>query len=94
MTNYIETKKVIIYNDKIVFKRRNLTINKKDIEKIFYAKWSIKNYFMLAKYMSPGYVYIILKNKTFWRKWYCFKMRFEEAIAIPKSLCDKIEIVE
>lgn len=94
-----ETNKVCIYDDKILIKRRKSVILKKeDIKEIFYAKWNIKNYLSLPRSMTPGTVYIMLSNPSFFIKWYCFRMKYEDAKKIlnkiPEKLCSRIIIEE
>ena len=90
----IETKKVCIYDDKVLIKRNNTIIKKEEIKEIFYAKWNIKNYFCLPFWMTPGVVYIMLRNTSFFRKGVCFRMKYEDAKKIPKKLCNHIIIRE
>lgn len=92
MRPVVETKKVCIYDDRVVIKRKNIILKKEEIKEIFYAKWTLKNYFYLSKCMTPGVVYIILSNPSIFRKWYCFRMKYDDVKKIPKKLCERIII--
>ncbi len=96
MTQIYETKKAIFYKYKIYIKKENKYIEKDDIVCIYYAKWSIKNYISHLNdgIISPGFLYIFLKDHTVFKYGYCFRMKLEEVQKIPKSLCKNFTIVE
>ena len=96
-----ESKKACIYDDKIIIKRRrkNIIIKKEDIIEIFYAKWSFKNFIFVPSNtiqggLAPGFVFIFLKKASFFRKSYCFRMKYDDVKKIPKKLCERIIIKE
>lgn len=94
MNKTFETKNVIYYQDRIFLKKRKKVILKDDIKEICYSRSSTKNYFRFAKYMTPGYVYILLKKLSFFRKWYCFKMDYDEVLKITSIIDVKIMVNE
>lgn len=96
MNIVFETKKAIFYKDRIFIKKENKYILKDDILFIYYAKWSIKNYFLHFNDMIlvPGYLIIFLKNRTFCKFGYRYKMKIDDVKKIPQSICDNFRIIE
>ena len=72
----IEFKKAKFTSHQIVIKKRreNIIIPIEKIEKLLYAKFSIKNYLSLGfgDCRSPGALYIYLKEKINNKSMYCF----------------------
>ena len=96
MNDVLETKKAIFYKDKIYIKKEKRYVSKEEILFVYYAKWSIKNYFLHFNdaILIPGYLVIFLKNRTFFRFGYRYKMKIEDVKKIPKSICDNFRIVQ
>ena len=94
MNKTFETKNAIYYKDRIFLKKRKKVILKDDIKEIYYIRRSVKNYFLFAQSMAIGYVYILLKKPSFFRKWYGFKMDYDEVLKIKSIIDVKIRIYE
>ena len=99
MKPIVETNKVAFYIDKVVIKKKELVLKKEDIIEIFYAKWSFKNFIFVPSNtiqggLAPGFVFIFFKKASFFRKSYCFRMKYDDVKKIPKKLCERIIIKE
>lgn len=95
-SNKIEFDKIIVYSDRIIIKKTSRVFYLDDIESLFYARWSIKNYFSLAfgDYKSPGFLYIILKNGSFIRKKNSIKFHYSDIEKLPNKVKKKLEVWE
>lgn len=90
----VETKKAIFTSDQIIIKKRkqNIVIPLDKVDRMLYAKFTIKNYFALIAYgkYGPGGLYIQLKEKINNKKMYCFYIKYENIIKVPKNIYKKI----
>ena len=90
----VETKKAIFTSDQIIIKKRkqNIVIPLDKVDRMLYAKFTIKNYFALIAYgkYGPGGLYIHLKEKINNKKMYCFYIKYENIIKVPKNIYKKI----
>ena len=91
----LETKKAIFTSDQIIIKKRkqNIVIPLDKVDRMLYAKFTIKNYFALIAYgkYGPGGLYIHLKEKINNKKMYCFYIKYENIIKVPKNIYKKIK---
>lgn len=91
----IEFKKAKFTSNQIVIKRRreNIIIPIEKIEKLLYAKFSIKNYLSLGfgDCRSPGALYIYLKEKINNKSMYCFFIKYNNLEKIPEKIYKKIK---
>lgn len=90
----VETKKAIFTSDQIIIKKRkqNIVIPLDKVDRMLYAKFTIKNYFALIAYgkYGPGGLYIHLKEKINNKKMYCFYIKYENIIKVPKNIYKKL----
>lgn len=90
----IEFKKAIFNSNQIIIKKRkqNIIIPLEKIDKLFYAKMSIRNYLSLGfgDWRVPGGLYIYLKEKIYNKKIYCFFIKFDNLTKIPENIYNKI----
>ena len=63
-----ENKKIILYRDRITFKKTSKTIYMRDIKRIFYAKWSLKNCLICDRTEVPGAFHFYWKGKFIFDK--------------------------
>lgn len=86
----IEFKKAIFTSKQIIIKKRkqNIIIPLENIEELFYAKCSLKNYLLLGigERRTIGALYIYLKEKINGKKMYCFFIKYENLSKIPKNI--------
>lgn len=72
----IEFKKAIFNSNQIIIKKQNIIIiiPLEKIDKLFYAKMSIRNYLSLGfgDWRAPGGLYIYLKEKIYNKKYIVF----------------------
>ena len=76
----IESKKAIFTSDQIIIKKRkkNIVIPLDKVDRMLYAKF------------APGVLYIHLKEKINNKKMYCFYIKYENIIKVPKNIYKKI----
>lgn len=91
----IEFKKAIFTPYQIIIKKkkRNIVIPLSEVDRMFYAKFSIKNYLSLGfgDCRTTNFLYIYLKEKINGRKLYCFYIKYCDLVKIPKNILKKIE---
>jgi len=85
--------KLVLYDDYLIIKNNKIVIN--EIDSIFYAKWSLKNYFMLfGDYRSPGFLYVNLKKHQFYKRGYSIKLRYGDAESFFKKYKGEYEFIK
>lgn len=92
--------RIVFYYDYLIINGlfNKVTIYYKDIDKIIYTKWSVKNYFLHAKSPTdfPGRLNILLKPKIpyniFSGKLYFVFYKFEDLDKLPKLLQKKLVV--
>lgn len=92
--------RIDFYDDYLIINNlfNKVTIYYKEIDKIIYTKWSIKNYFLHAKSPTnfPGRLNILLKptnpNSIFSGKLYFVIYKFKDLDKLPKSLQKKLVV--
>ena len=100
----VEFKKVIFTDCQIIIKRRkqNIVIPLNKIDRILYAKPSIRNYFSLCySSYTVGVLYIFVKEKMnigngIWKifqnkKIFCIHIKYDDLIKIPENIFKKIK---
>ena len=91
----IEFKKAIFTSNQIIIKKKkqNIVIPVVKVNKLFYAKPSIKNYLSLGfgDCRTIGALYIYLNEKINNKKMYCFFIKYDDLVQIPKNIYKKIE---
>ncbi len=91
----IEFKKAIFSFNKIIIKKRkeNIIINLDNIKKMYYAKFTIRNYLSLGfgDWRSTGFLYIDLKEKVNKKKGYSLFIRYKDIEKLPKEIYEKIK---
>lgn len=100
MESMSKKSRIDFYDDYLVINAlfNKVTIYYKEIDKIIYTKWSIKNYFLNARSPSnfPGRLNILLKptnpNNIFSGKLYFVLYKFEDLDKLPKILQKKLVV--
>ena len=91
----IEFKKAIFTSNQIIIKKRkqNIVIPLCKVDKLLYAKFSIKNYLSLGfgDWRTVGGLYIYLNEKINNKKIYCFFIKYNNLTKIPKTIFNKIK---
>lgn len=91
----IEFKKAIFTSNRIIIKKKkqNLVIPLAKVDKLLYAKFSIKNYLSLGfgDWRTTGALYIYLNEKINNKKIYCFFIKYDNLTKIPKNIFNKIK---
>ena len=91
----IEFKKAIFTSNKIIIKKKkqNIVIPLTKVNKLFYAKFSIINYLLLGigDHRATSALYIYLKEKINNKNMYCFFIKYDNLIKIPKNILKKVE---
>lgn len=91
----IEFKNSIFTSNQIIIKKKkqNIIIPLTKVDKLLYAKFSIKNYFSLGfgDWRTVGALYIYLIEKINNKKLYCFFIRYNNLTKIPKNIFEKIK---
>lgn len=94
----VEFKKAIFTDCQIIIKKRkqNIVIPLNKIDRILYAKCSIKNYLSLGfgDWRVPGGLYIYLKQKINNKKMYCFFIKYDDLIKIPENIFKRIKFYD
>ncbi len=90
----IEFKKAKFTSNQIIIRKRkqDISIPLKEIDKLFYAKFSIRNYLLLGfgDCKTTGALYIYLKGKINNKKMYCFFIKYNNLKKIPENIFKKI----
>ena len=94
----VEFKRVKFCGDflviKLIRKRKPIKVKIEDIESLYYAKWSLRNYFsLIADFKSPGALIIILKSKCFLaNKSMSCLFKYDDLEKIPRNFKKLLEI--
>ena len=94
-----ENKRIILYRDRIILKKTFLkkaskTIYMRDIKRIFYAKWSLKNCFLTSRTETPGFFHIRWKGKFIFDKSISFRVKYDKAKEIISKIKFKVEFLD
>jgi len=91
----IEFKRAIFSTNQIIIKKRkqNIIIPLVKVDKLLYAKFSIKNYLSLGlgDWRTTGGLYIYLNEKINNKKMYCFFIKYDNLTKIPENIFKKIK---
>lgn len=91
----IEFKKAIFTPNQIIIKKRkqNVVIPLTKVDKLLYAKFSIKNYLSLGfgDWRTTGGLYIYLKEKINNKKIFCFFIKYDDLVRIPENIYKRIK---
>lgn len=91
----IEFKRAIFTPTQIIIKKkkRNIVIPLSEVDKILYAKFSIKNYLSLGigDCRTTNILYIYLKEKINGRKLYSFYIKYCDLVKIANILLGIVE---
>lgn len=91
----IEFKKAIFTSNQIIIKKKkqNIVIPLTKVEKLLYAKFSIKNYLSLGfgDYRTTGALYIYLNEKINNKNMYCFFIKYDNLVQIPENVLKKVK---
>ena len=86
----IEFKKAIFTFNQIIIKRKkqNIIIPLTKVDRLLYAKFSIKNYLSLGfgDYRTTGALYIYLNEKINNKKMYSFFIKYNNLVQIPENI--------
>lgn len=90
----IEFKKAIFTSNQIIIKKKkqSIIIPLNKVDKLLYAKFSIKNYLSLGfgEPRTTGVLYIYLNEKINNKKMYCFFIKYDNLTKIPERIFNKI----
>ena len=93
-----DLKNVRFENNKIIIEKKKIRhqININNIWTIFYAKWSVKNYFSLAytPSLSMGYLYIATKEMHKMTEVIKIRISFKDIDKLPKNIYTKIQFYD
>ena len=91
----IEFKKAIFTSNQIIIKKKkqNIVIPLTKVDKLLYAKFSIKNYLSLGfgDYRTTGVLYIYLNEKINNKNMYCFFIKYDNLVQIPENVLKKVK---
>ncbi len=91
----IEFKKAIFTSNQIIIKKKkeNIVIPLTKVDKLLYAKFSIKNYLSLGfgDYRTTGSLYIYLNEKINNKNMYCFFIKYDNLVQIPENILKKVK---
>lgn len=91
----IEFKKAIFTSNQIIIKKKkqNIVIPLTKVDKLLYAKFSIKNYLSLGfgDYRTTGALYIYLNEKINNKNMYCFFIKYDNLVQIPENVLKKVK---
>lgn len=91
----IEFKKAIFTSNQIIIKKRkqNIIIPLTKVDKLLYAKFSIKNYLSLGfgDYRTTGALYIYLNEKINNKNIYCFFIKYDNLVQIPENILKRVK---
>lgn len=89
-----EFKNAIFTSNQIIIKKKNnIVIPLTNVDKLLYAKFSIKNYLSLSigDWRTTGALYIYLNQKINNKNMYCFFIRYSNLVQIPENILKKIK---
>lgn len=93
-----DLKNVRFENNKIIIEKKKIRhqININNIWTMFYAKWSVKNYFSLAytPSLSMGYLYIATKEMHKMTEVIKIRIPFKDIDKLPKNIYKKIQFYD
>lgn len=91
----IEFKKAIFTSNQIIIKKKkqNIVIPLTKVDKLLYAKFSIKNYILLGfgDYRTTGALYIYLNEKINNKNMYCFFIKYDNLVQIPENILKRVK---
>ena len=91
----IEFKKAIFTSNQIIIKKKkeNIVIPLTKVDKLLYAKFSIKNYLSLGfgDYRTTGALYIYLNERINNKNMFCFFIKYDNLIQIPENILRKVK---
>ena len=91
----IEFKKAIFTSNQIIIKKKkeNIVIPLTKVDKLLYAKFSIKNYLSLGfgDYRTTAALYIYLSEKVNNKNMYCFFIKYDNLGQIPENILKKVK---
>ena len=91
----IEFKKAIFTTNQIIIKKKkqNIVIPLSKVDKLLYAKFSVKNYLSLGfgDWRTTSVLYIYLKDKINNKKIYCLFIKYDNLVKIPENIYKKIK---
>ena len=91
----IEFKKAIFTSNQIIIKKKkqNIIIPLTKVDRLLYAKFSIKNYLSLGfgDYRTTGALYIYLNEKINNKKMYCFFIKYDNLVRIPENILKMVK---
>lgn len=91
----IEFKKAIFTSNEIIVKKKkqNIIIPLTKVDRLLYAKFSIKNYLSLGfgDYRTTGALYIYLKEKFNNKNMYCFFIKYDNLVRIPENILKMVK---
>lgn len=91
----IEFKRAIFTSNQIIIKKKkqNIVIPLTKVDKLLYAKFSIKNYLSLGfgDYRTTGALYIYLNEKINNKNMYCFFIKYDNLVQIPENVLKKVK---
>lgn len=94
----IEFKKAIFTSNQIIIKKKkqNIVIPLDKVDKLLYAKFSIKNYLSLGfgDWRTTGALYIYLNEKINNKNMYCFFIKYDNLVQIPENIYKKIKFYD
>lgn len=90
----IEFKKAIFTSNQIIIKKKkqNIVIPLTKVDKLLYAKFSIKNYLSLGfgDWRITSVLYIYLNENINNKNMYCFFIKYSNLVQIPENILKKI----
>ena len=91
----LKLKKIMFYENQIIIKKRkqNIIIPLECVDKILYAKFSLKNYLTLGfgDWRTTGVIYIYLNENIANKKLYCFFLKYKSLNKMPEKIYQKIK---
>ena len=91
----IEFKKAIFTSNHIIIKKKkqNIIIPLTKVDRLLYAKFSIKNYLSLGfgDYRTTGALYIYLNEKINNKNMYCFFIKYDNLVRIPENILKMVK---
>ena len=91
----IEFKKAIFTSNQIIIKKKkqNIIIPLTKVDRLLYAKFSIKNYLSLGfgDYRTTGALYIYLNEKINNKNMYCFFIKYDNLVRIPENILKMVK---
>ncbi len=91
----IEFKKAIFTSNQIIIKKKkqNIVIPLTKVDKLLYAKFSIKNYLSLGigDWRTTSALYIYLNENINKKNMYCLFIKYGNLVQIPENILKKIK---